>query len=1252
MSQEVDQLDRIAVIGMAGRFPDAPSIEQFGQNLCAGVESVTTFTDQQLLAAGVQPKLVQSPNYVKTGVLLEGVDLFDAGFFGYTPREAQLTDPQHRMFLEIAWEALEDAGYDPDSARLRVGVFAGTGANSYLQNNLLSNPDLISSLHYLQKLIATENDYLATRVSYKLNLKGPSLTIQTACSSSLVATHIACQSLLHGECDMALAGGVSLRIPQIAGYLYEQGSTVSSDGRCRAFDASAQGMMPGSGAAVIVLKRLADALEDGDFIRAVIRGSAVNNDGAAKAGYTAPSIEGQTIVVAAAQALAGVSADEISYIEAMGTGTALGDSIEVAALTKAFRRTSRRRGFCAIGSVKTNIGHLGAASGIAGLVKVVLAIQNRVLPPSLNFNEPNPAINFADGPFYVQQKLQPWQPENGRRVAGVSSFGVGGTNAHVIVEEAPAVPASDESHRWQLLPISARTPAALEQATDRLAEFLASHPGLSLTDVAFTLQQGRKAFAHRRILAARSVDEAAALLKKRDRQRVFTDVHEPSGCPVAFMFPGPNALYVNIGLEAYRTEKTFRELVDFCSEFLKPHLGFNLRQALFPATEGIPDAVASLKRTPVAQTATFVIEYALARLWMSWGVSPEVMIGDDIGEFVAACLAGVFSLSDALTLVAGRARLLQSLLAGLESGAAGSGDSIRGLPSVESIREPFREMFRGVTLNAPTIPYIANVTGSRITPSEAKDPAYWANHLGQAVPVGDGLNELIKGPHRIFLEVGPSQTLASLSRRLVETSGHAVFSSFGRPGDATPEAASMLTALGQLWTKGVRPDWRALSSGKGRRRASLPTYPFERQRYWIDAKNPNGSVSSAEATSNDSPNPKVQASVSDRAEPPNDISPQYTDLNEVLAAVWREVLGFESIGDNDNFFDLGGDSFMATLLLSRLRARVPVELPANSVFVAPTIAAQVKLIAKVARGEHEIILPIQKGDASRPPFFLIHSYHLYASLPRALGSSQSVYGVEEFAVSDPVENWTLESMMSRYVDGIRSVEPHGPYFIGGFCSAAIPAFEVARQLEDAGESVPLLLIIDPMGRASHRQVQNGGLERLPSKIEFASAFCRFHIGKLRSMPAAGMLSYLGNLGASKLRNFLTNVEIRVWRRIIRLYIRCGANIPSVLRRKLISGIRVVTLEAIRGYSPKPYKGDIAVFLATDTNLGLSVDVSPWRNTTSGNVQVIWLPGDHATAFVEPNLRFFAEELSKALDESIGEHRQSRSAEQVLSASAV
>jgi len=405
MDQKSDQLDRIAVIGMAGRFPNAPSVEQFGKNLCAGLESVTTFTDDQLLSAGVEPSLVQAPNFVKAGILLDGVELFDARFFGYTPREAELTDPQHRVFLECAWEALEDAGYDAERTRLRIGVFAGSGTNTYFQNNLVSNSHLLAELNLIQKLMVTDSDYLSTRVSYKLNLKGPSLTVQTACSTSLVATHLACQSLLNGECDMALAGGVSIKVPQIAGYLYLEGSPLSSDGRCRAFDASAQGMMPGSGVGIVVLKRLAEALEDGDSVHAVIRGTAINNDGAGKIGYTAPSVEGQASVIAEAQAIAGVSADEITYVEAHGTGTSLGDPIEVAALTQAFRKTSKGQGFCSIGSVKTNVGHLGAAAGITGLMKVVLALQNRVLPPSLNFQRPNPAIDFANSPFYVQQTL-------------------------------------------------------------------------------------------------------------------------------------------------------------------------------------------------------------------------------------------------------------------------------------------------------------------------------------------------------------------------------------------------------------------------------------------------------------------------------------------------------------------------------------------------------------------------------------------------------------------------------------------------------------------------------------------------------------------------------------------------------------------------------------------------------------------------------------------------------------------------------
>ena len=1157
MSNEADQLERIAIIGVAGRFPGASNIEEFGQNLCAGVESITTFTDEQLLAAGVQPKLVQSPNYVKTGVVLGGVDLFDAAFFGYTPREAELTDPQHRMFLEVAWEALEDAAYDPERNRLRVGVFAGTGANSYLHNNLLSNPELISSLHHLQKLIASENDYLSTRVSYKLNLKGPSLTIQTACSSSLVATHIACQSLLNGECDMALAGGIALRIPEIAGYLYEQGSTFSPDGRCRAFDASAQGMMSGSGAAIVVLKRLADAVEDGDCIRAVIRATAINNDGAAKAGYTAPSIEGQASVIAAAHALAGVSADEIGYVEAMGTGTALGDPIEVAALTKAFRRTSQKQAFCGIGSVKTNIGHLGAASGIAGLVKVVLALQNRVLPPSLNFNQPNPAINFANSPFYVQQELQAWQPEQGRRMAGVSSFGIGGTNAHVIVEEAPDADPSDESERWQLLPISARTPVALELATDRLAEVLASHPELNLADVAFTLQQGRKAFAHRRILVAKTADEAVALLRAKDQQRILTGIQNQN-CTVAFLFPGQGTAHVNMGLEIYRSEKTFREHLDLCCEFLKPHLGFDLRQALYPANDKIAAANVQLKQTAAAQAATFVVEYALAKLWMSWGVSPEAMIGDGVGERVAACLAGVLSLKDALTLVAAR--------------------------------ESFPERLRAVTLNPPKIQFVSSVTGTWITPSEATDPAYWLNQSGHAARLPEGLSELAKSQHRIVLEVGPS----------------------------TSEAASVRTALGDLWTKGGRLDWRALCADEKRQRVSLPSYPFERQRYWIEPKNVSASTSPAAPSLNASANTQ-------------------TDLEEMLAGIWREVLGFETIGIEDNFFDIGGDSFMATLLLSRLRAQLPVELAPNSVFVAPTIAAQAKLIAKAAaRGEHEVIVPLQKGNDSRPPFFLVHSYHLYGSLPRALGSSQSFYGVEEFAVSDPVDNWALEGMMARYVEAIQSVEPHGPYFIGGFCSAAMPAFEVARQLEEAGESVPLLVIIDPVGTKKPGQVQESRIDGLRCSMQGTGAFWRFHIGKLKSMPAAEMMRYARSLAGSKLRNFATNKEIWFWRRIIRFYMRCGFTIPKVLRHKLISGIRMVTLEAIRGYTPKPYKGDIAVFVATEMDLELQTDyVGPWRDATSGKVHVVFLPGGHASAFVEPNLAIFAQELNDAFDAAIG-----------------
>ena len=884
MNEGTDQLDLIAVIGMAGRFPDAPDIEQFGKNLQAGVESVTTLTDEKLLSAGVEPSLIQSPNYVKAGVLLDGVELFDARFFGYAPREAELMDPQHRVFLECAWEALEDAGYDPDGTGLRIGVFAGTGTNSYLQNNLVPSPHLMAPLNYLQKLMTTDNDFLSTRVSYKLNLKGPSLTVQTACSTSLVATHLACQSLLVGGCDMALAGGVSIKVPQGAGYLYQEGSTLSSDGRCRAFDASAQGMMPGCGVGIVVLKRLVDALEDGDHIRAVVRGSAINNDGAAKIGYTAPSIEGQANVIMHAQALAGVSADEITYVEAHGTGTALGDPIEVAALTKAFRRTSQRRGHCAIGSVKTNIGHLGAAAGIAGLIKVVLALESRKLPPSLNFRQANPAIDFANSPFYVQQKLEEWEPANGRRVAGVSSFGIGGTNAHAVLEEAPVIDPSGPSRPWQLLLLSAHTTTALDKMTKNLGEHLKNHPPSSLADVAYTLQRGRKVLPHRRILVCQSPEDAVTVLESLDPRRIKSNHQEPAHRDVVFMFPGQGAQYPTMSLELYRTESEFQEQIDRCCELLKPYLSLDLRDILYPGDEQVESAAQKLKQTLLAQPAIFVIEYALAKLLMSWGVKPAALVGHSIGEYVAACLAGVFSLEDALALVAARGRLMQSLPGGSMLAVSAPADEIVPLlnerlslaavnsPSLcvvsgetEAVKDLEEELAkRGVNcrhlhtshafhskmvdpilakfareveqahIHPPQIPIVSTVTGTWAQSGEMTTPGYWARNLRQTVRFSNCVQELMKDPDRILLEVGPGTTLGTCARQHPGGSGkRLVLSTIRHPQEQTSDVAFILNTLGRLWLANVEIDWSGFYKNERRHRVPLPTYPFERQRYWI-----------------------------------------------------------------------------------------------------------------------------------------------------------------------------------------------------------------------------------------------------------------------------------------------------------------------------------------------------------------------------------------------------------------------------------
>jgi amino acid adenylation domain-containing protein len=872
----------VAVIGLAGRFPGARNINEFWANLCNGLESISRFSDQELLAAGVSPDLLSRPQFVKAWGALDGIEKFDAAFFGYNPNEAVILDPQQRLFLETAWHALENAGYDPEQYNGLIGVFAGAGMNTYLRN-LQDNTGAPADDY--QVMISNDKDFLATRVAYKLNLEGPGITVQTACSTSLVAVHLACQSLINGECDLALAGGVSIRLPQNSGYLYQEGMILSPDGHCRAFDISARGTVSGNGIGIVVLKRLDDALADRDTVYAVIKGSAVNNDGALKVGFTAPRVDGQAKVIAEAQARAGMNPETITYVETHGTGTPLGDPIEIEALTQAFRAKTDQKGFCAVGSVKTNVGHLDAAAGVTGLIKTVLALRHRKIPPSLHFETPNPKIDFTNTPFYVNTRLSEWERTTGPRRAGVSSFGIGGTNAHVVLEEAPILDYSSDSMKSNhLLVFSAKTATALEQITANFLEFVKENPNRNIADAAYTLQVGRREFNHRRMMVVSSAGDAIAALEGKDRQRILSAVCDRGNRKMIFLFPGQGTQYVNMGLGLYREEPVFRETVDYCASFLRPHLGIDLRRVFYPGEVAADaEAATQLKRTAITQPALFVIEYAMAKLWQSWGITPQAMIGHSIGEYVAACLAGVFPLDQALGLVAGRSRLMEQLPSGamlavplaepeirtylnneLSLAAAngpflnvisGSNEAIEQLElklqakgvvcrrlhtshafhsrMMDPIMPQFTELVRGVKLNRPLIPYISNVTGTWIGENEATNPEYWAVHLRQTVRFGAGIQELLNDPEPVFLEVGPGNTLSSLVKQTQPKTIPTVLSSIRHVHYEQPDEAFLTVTLGRLWLAGVKIDWAQINGNQNRRRIPLPGYPFESKPYWI-----------------------------------------------------------------------------------------------------------------------------------------------------------------------------------------------------------------------------------------------------------------------------------------------------------------------------------------------------------------------------------------------------------------------------------
>ncbi|NEO53143.1 MAG: type I polyketide synthase [Okeania sp. SIO3B5] len=881
--------NEIAIIGMSGRFPGARNLEEFWDNLKKGVESISLLSDKQLRESGITPEILNAPNYLKVNGTVSDIDMFDANFFQYSPKEAIEIDPQQRFFLECAWEAIESSGYNPENYEGSIGVYAGSAMPSYLMSNLGGLDFLLLDHHSFTQMLGNDKDYLATRVAYKLNLTGPALNVQTACSTSLVAVHLACQSLLYGECDMALAGGVSIQIPQNVGYLHQEGSISSQDGHCRAFDARSTGTVYGNGVGVVLLKPLQDAIGDGDCIHAVIKGSAINNDGFLKQSYTAPSVNGQAAVISEAQAVADVSPETITYIEAHGTGTKLGDPIEIEALTKAFSEHTDKKQFCAIGSLKTNVGHMNTAAGVGALIKTVLALKHNLIPPSLHYEKPNPQINFSDSPFYVNNTLSEWKHNGTPLRAGVSSFGVGGTNAHVIIEEAPSQVKSQNviERPIHLLTLSAKTEKALEDLVSNYQNYLETNPELELADVCYTASTGRSHFNHRLgVIASEPTELIDKLLGWKTQSGlvgVFSGQPNSESLKIAFLFTGQGSQYINMGRQLYEQAPTFRQALEQCDQILQPYLETSLLEIIYPKDV---QKSSLLDQTAYTQPAIFALEYALFKLWDSWGIKPNVVMGHSVGEYVAACIAGVFSLEDGLKLIAMRGQLMQKLPSGGEmvsvmasesqvteaikkytsqvtiaavngpesiviSGESGAITSICAIlesegiktkqlqvshgfhsPLMEAMLTEFEAVAKQVTYNQPKIPLISNVTGTEVG-AEITTAEYWVGHVRQPVRFAQSMKTLEKQGYETFLEIGPKPILLGMGRQCVTEDVGEWLPSL-RPG--VDEWQQMLSSLGKLYVKGVKIDWSGFDSDYSRQKVVLPTYRFQRERYWIETK--------------------------------------------------------------------------------------------------------------------------------------------------------------------------------------------------------------------------------------------------------------------------------------------------------------------------------------------------------------------------------------------------------------------------------
>ncbi|MFK8115406.1 MAG: amino acid adenylation domain-containing protein [Rubripirellula sp.] len=972
-ASNVDDGDQFAIVGIAAKMPGAKNVEEFWNNLVAGRESIQFFSKEEL-DPSLDAETVADPNYVRARGVIEGATEFDARFFSITPKSAELIDPQQRILLELAWTALEDAGCLASQKRHTVGVWAGAYSNTYHTKNLLSNPELIREVGDFQIGAHNEKDFIATRIAHKLNLRGPAINVNTACSTSLVALIEACKSLTLGHCNVALAGGAAVTFPQKSGHLHQTGSIFTPDGHCRPFDAEGRGTLFSDGAALVVVKRLADAKADGDRIYCVIRGFGINNDGGEKASFSAPSIEGQMNAIAMAHQSADVLPESITYIEAHGTATPVGDPIEVTALQNVFAAQTDKRQFCAIGSVKSNIGHTVATAGVAGLIKTALSLHHQQIPATLHFEKPNPEIDFDNSPFYVCDKLTSWERSDAPRRAGVSAFGVGGTNAHVILEEAPPVerPHQNESLPLQLIPLSARTNTSLVSSAGMLSANLHAQPGVPLSDVAMTLQQRRESFAHRGFVVAEDTEEASADLHKQKAPGFCSGKASATPRDIVFMFPGQGSQYVRMGQDLYEHSSVFRESLDECCEKLIPHLGRDLRDVLFPPTGDEKASQEILKATCYTQPALFSIGYSLAQMWRHFGIQPATMIGHSIGEFSAACIAGVFSLDDGLKMIAARGELMQALpggsmmsvrLPGAEVEPMLFGDLAIGSfngpalcvvagptnqceqlqeqleslevvcrmlhtshafhsPMMDEIVRPFTDVVSKTKLSPPLIPIVSTVTGQPMTAKSATDPDYWASHLRLPVRFSDAVQQVwSEDPTRMLIELGPRRTLATLAKQHADDPKTQIaLPTLSDNSSNHAEWRATLTALGQLWVAGAKPDWTAICN-RDAQHVTLPTYQFDHKNFFIAPGSPAAIVS----TTSNVPSLSTSDAPSLSQEPAMSRKP---NLIQAINEVFESTSGFDltEFETDTTFFEMGLDSLVLTQTATSLKKAFDLEV--------------------------------------------------------------------------------------------------------------------------------------------------------------------------------------------------------------------------------------------------------------------------------------------------------------------------------------